>query len=128
MSTFTPMTAQCRAKYLLHVDGNAYSASLKYKLACGSLVIALRSWYHEWFYPGLEEGKHYVVVDSWAQFNATLRRFRGDAGDAQARRIAAQGMKFARQQLVPSARNCYWYHALRHYLRLHPHSHRTERT
>ena len=40
----------------------AYSAGLKYKLACGSLVIAVRSGCDEFFYSGLVSGQHYVSV------------------------------------------------------------------
>lgn len=53
-----PLDQQCGARYLLHLDGNAYSASLKYKLACRSLVIVVRSpeRYAEFYYAGLVEG------------------------------------------------------------------------
>ena len=63
-SAYTSPVEQCRAKYLLHLRGNGYSAGLKYKLACGSLVVRMRSEpYDEFFYHALTEGVHYVAVD-----------------------------------------------------------------
>ena len=39
---YVRLEEQCSRRYLLHLRGNGYSAGLKYKLACGSLLILLR--------------------------------------------------------------------------------------
>ena len=136
-NNYIALPEQCRNRYLLHLDGNAYSASLKYKLACGSLVLVVRSPYEEFFYRGLVAGVHYVAVDApdlWnanatkraasldefvARLGATLRRYRSAAGARRARAIAAQGQRFVLEQLTPGALSCYWYLALVHYARLY---------
>jgi protein glucosyltransferase len=38
----------------VHTGGNAYSAGLKYKLACGSVVIMFESHFKEFFYLALK--------------------------------------------------------------------------
>ena len=57
-----PQVEQCRHRYLLHLDGNAYSAGLKYKLACGALVFKAASNHSEFYERGLVTGVHYVEV------------------------------------------------------------------
>ena len=131
---FVALEEQCHSKYLLHLSGNGYSAGLKYKLACGSLVLFVRDPSEEFFYPGLIEGEHFValpypnlwIADAAQQqleldrilvsaLNMTLTRFQGAAGEREAERIALAGQRFALEQLRSSALECYWYAVLRHY-------------
>ena len=42
--------------------GAAYSAGLRYKLACGSVVFMFESKYQEFYYPALEPGVHYISL------------------------------------------------------------------
>jgi len=44
---------QCKHKFLLHLDGISDGASLKYKLACGSVVIVVRSPNEEFYHHAL---------------------------------------------------------------------------
>ena len=44
----------CTYRYLLHTAGFAYSAGLKYKLACGSVILLFESKYQEFYYPALK--------------------------------------------------------------------------
>ena len=61
-ANFLNLSSQCASRYLLHLDGNAYSAGLKYKLACGSLVLKVHSGFDEFYYPGLVPNEHFVPV------------------------------------------------------------------
>ena len=56
--------------------------------------------------------------DMLPRLKSLLRRLDSPAGDAHARQIAAQGQRFAREQLSEKGLACYWYVVLRHYLRL----------
>jgi len=44
----------CTYRYLIHTAGLTYSAGLKYKMACGSVVLLFESVYSEFFYPALK--------------------------------------------------------------------------
>ena len=131
------LTEQCRSRYLLHLEGNAYSASLKYKLACGSLVLLIDSSCEEFYYPALQAHKTHVPIQLskiWSKnedliardFRATLlpdlraklAYYESAEGGAAAARIAAAGQRFAAEQLGQGAISCYWYAVLRHSLLL----------
>ena len=143
-TAFTSLSAQCASKYLLHLRGNGYSAGLKYKLACGSLVVRMRPEpYDEFYYAALREGEHFLAVDlpsapyiskadrelgvtavervTVAQLRSLFERLlqRGEEGQALAERIASAGRAFAREQLSASALHCYWRLVLEHYARLY---------
>lgn len=134
---YAPQMEQCRHRYLLHLDGNAYSAGLKYKLACGALVFKAASNHSEFFERGLRKGIHFVEVpfemaaggsvdadDATAsvfvrRLASLLRWYAATAeGRAEAAAIAARGQRFARTQLTPLGLACYWYVVLRHYIEL----------
>lgn len=126
---FLNLSAQCQSKYLLHLDGNGYSAGLKYKLACGSLVIKADSALDEFYYPGLRAGVHYLRLKPehrgklrWAfearmlpRLNQLFNDTESAEGSARASRIAAAGQRFAAEQLTEPGISCYWYVVLRHY-------------
>ena len=48
-----PFQEMCGSKYQLHIAGHSCAASLKYKLACGSLVFVARNPYVEFWYSAL---------------------------------------------------------------------------
>lgn len=101
------LTDQCKYAFLLHLDGNAYSASLKYKLACASLVFVKRSPYYEFFYPGLIDGVHVVFIADVADLKQKLRYY-SNSGFLQAQTIGKNAREFARTQLSQTALACYW--------------------
>ncbi|GAX76443.1 hypothetical protein CEUSTIGMA_g3888.t1 [Chlamydomonas eustigma] len=51
---FVWLDRQCTYRYLLHTAGFSYSAGLKYKLACGSVLLLFESKYQEFYYPALK--------------------------------------------------------------------------
>ena len=133
---YVPVDRQCDARFLLHLDGNAYSASLKYKLACGSVVVVVGSPFHEWWYAGLREGVHYVRVDGpnvwrddaaiaaeWSDktlpaLSAVVANLSATAdGRRRARRIGANGQRLA-LSLDADAIACYWTAVLGKYIAL----------
>ena len=54
------------AKVMLHVDGNSFSSSLKWKLQAGCCIVLLESSLRSamWFFPMLRSGKHLVAVQN----------------------------------------------------------------
>ena len=127
-ANFLNLSSQCASRYLLHLDGNAYSAGLKYKLACGSLVLKVHSGFDEFYYPGLVPNEHFVPVKAVPNKHVErrmvpellrlLEEAESPAGAARARRIAAAGQRFVREQLSEQGISCYWYVLLRHYVLL----------
>lgn len=61
---YVPLAEQCSAKYQVHVAGKSYSAMLKYKLACGSLVLLVEDprGNEEFWQAALEDGVHVLRV------------------------------------------------------------------
>lgn len=49
-------------RYLVYVESNAWATNLKQKLACGSVVLAIRPRYFEFFSRALRAGVHYIEV------------------------------------------------------------------
>ena len=58
------LDSQCEHKVQVHTSGFSYSAALKYKLACGSLVLKFDSFYQEFYEPALIDGVHVVKVEA----------------------------------------------------------------
>ena len=53
----------CKHRYLPYLESHAYSSKYKQLLACGSVMIAPRIEYPDFFLRGLVPGVHYVEVD-----------------------------------------------------------------
>lgn len=88
-----PMTDACRYRYLLSIPGFGYSNRLRSLLACGSVVIHVRSPWNEFFLPLLRPDVHFVVVNRVEGVLPALLELRKD--EARARRIAHAGGHFA---------------------------------
>ena len=49
-------------RYNMYIESDSYASNLKQKLVCGSVLVALRMEYWEWYARGLEAGKHFVEL------------------------------------------------------------------
>lgn len=115
------------SRYLIHTAGNSYSAGLKYKLACGSLVLKFRSPYSEFFEPGLLPGVHYVdLVDEKEKLETeAFPAIKAAVQEAEAGRwdeppaMALKGKSFAMHQLTQASLSCYWLKALERYAEIY---------
>jgi protein glucosyltransferase len=125
---FVFLHEQCVHKAAIHTAGFSYSAGLKYKLACGQLVVHFESKYQEFYEPALEDGVHVVRVpaeeegvdeEEFFEYSAPKIKkavkaaLSGKVTDVP--EIAAAGQKFVLTQLTPEALSCYWYGALLRY-------------
>ncbi|KAL4853837.1 Golgi apparatus protein 1 [Chlorella vulgaris] len=127
---FVWLDGQCDHKYLIHTAGFSYSAGLKYKLACGSIVFKFHSQYTEFYEPALQDDVHVVQllatpkgVDVEHFKASTAPRIRAvvsrTINATEQPPIARQGQAFVREQLTTEALHCYWLGALQRYAELY---------
>lgn len=125
---FVPLDEQCKYKVQIHTAGFSYSAGLKYKLACGSLVIKFTSEFTEFFEPAIRDSVH--VVEAAATHDGVNRdAFLSEAAPRikqavqnnmeEPHQIARAGQEFVMKNLTSEALSCYWYAALLRYGRLY---------
>ncbi|PLB51292.1 DUF821 domain protein [Aspergillus steynii IBT 23096] len=108
---FMTMEDHCRYRYIAHVEGRSYSASLKYRQACMSVVIAHKLQFIQ--------HHHYLLVSSGPDQNfVEVERDFTDLSDkmqhllddpALSERIANNSVAtFRDRYLTPAAETCYW--------------------
>ena len=113
------LAEQCRHRYKVFVRGRSWSVSDKYILACDSPVLLVDTPFRDFFSRGLVAGEHYWPIDPARKCPAI--RFAvdwGNAHPAQARRMAAAGSAFAREDLAMDYVYDYMLHLLTQYARL----------
>ncbi|PLB33876.1 glycosyl transferase family 90-domain-containing protein [Aspergillus candidus] len=110
-ANFLPMEEHCRYMFIAHVEGRAYSASLKYRQACRSVIVAHKLQYIE--------HHHYLLVPSGPHQNyVEVERDFSDLPKAmdhllqnpeKAQEIADNNVKtFRERYLTQAAEACYW--------------------
>ena len=121
---------QCASRYLLHLDGFSYSASLKYKLACGAVVLRVSggNLLHrgaQQFEPPVEwfEAVH-PLANATVPLLANLSGWvdellRVNADEARREALSTAAANYARRHLSPDAVTCYMATVLRAYMRLY---------
>lgn len=123
MDTFLWLDHWCSYRYLIHTAGFSYSAGLKYKLACGSLVFKFKSRYSEFWEPGLKPGVHFVELEeeesafhsrSVPLMRSTIQQAEREYHDRQPP-MAVEGRNFAMHQLTKDSLSCYWYKNIERY-------------
>lgn len=69
----SPICDQLKFKYLLDIDGmvNAWSG-LYWKMLSNSVVLKHKTHWHQWYYPMLEEWKHFVPVETMPALSDTI--------------------------------------------------------
>ncbi|OQE42317.1 hypothetical protein PENCOP_c004G03981 [Penicillium coprophilum] len=110
-ANFLSMVDHCQYMFIGHVEGRAYSASLKYRQACRSVVVAHKLQYIQ--------HHHYLLVSSGPEQNyVEVERDFSDLPERmdellenldKAERIANNSIKtFRERYLTPAAEACYW--------------------
>jgi hypothetical protein len=108
-------------KYLLDIDGNAFSGRFYAFLKSKSLVYKLavfREWHEEWLKPWV----HFIPLslrgDEWVE---AVRYFAGEAaGKTEAERMALQGREWAGKVLRNEDLEVWFFRLLLEYVSLHP--------
>ncbi|KAI9758252.1 MAG: hypothetical protein M4579_003111 [Chaenotheca gracillima] len=108
---FVSSVDQCKYMFIAHAEGRSYSAGLKYKQTCHSVIVAHKL---QWF-----QNFHYLMVSKGPQQNfVEVERDFSDLPDVmedllrnpeKARKIADNNVKtFRERYLTPAAQSCYW--------------------
>ena len=96
---FVSMIEQSHYKYIIHIDGNVNAYRLLTTMATGSLIIRVKSEYTSWVDHMINPNEHYVLVR--ADLSNLLDKIAWcRANDSKCRKIAQQGMEFARMALT----------------------------
>ncbi|KAI9367586.1 glycosyl transferase family 90-domain-containing protein [Aspergillus egyptiacus] len=110
-ANFLTMEDHCRYMFIGHVEGRAYSASLKYRQACRSIVVAhklqfIQHHHHLLVSSGPEQ--NYVEVErDFSDLPGSMDELLSDIKKAE--RIAENNVKtFRERYLTPAAEACYW--------------------
>ncbi|KAL1958399.1 hypothetical protein VTO42DRAFT_4500 [Malbranchea cinnamomea] len=118
---FLPMDEHCDYMFIAHVEGRAFSSSLKYRQACRSVIVS-----HELQYI---QHHHYLLQSSGPQQNfVQVSRDFSDlepaiedllANPEKARRIADKSVEVFRERyLTQAAEACYWRYLFSEYARV----------
>ncbi|KAH2715752.1 hypothetical protein KXV24_006562 [Aspergillus fumigatus] len=110
-ANFLSMEEHCDYKFIAHVEGRSYSASLKYRQACQSVVVIHKLQYIQ--------HHHYLLVSSGPQQNfVQVERDFSDLpqkmqelldNPAKAQRIARNSVNVFRERYLTAAADaCYW--------------------
>eukprot|EP00241_Pyramimonas_parkeae_P015821 CAMPEP_0114288160 /NCGR_PEP_ID=MMETSP0059-20121206/6663_1 /TAXON_ID=36894 /ORGANISM="Pyramimonas parkeae, Strain CCMP726" /LENGTH=429 /DNA_ID=CAMNT_0001409289 /DNA_START=91 /DNA_END=1380 /DNA_ORIENTATION=+ len=112
--TFMNWKKMLTYKYNLAVMGNTYASSFKHATRAGALVLRQEEVMYEWFEPWFEQWKHYVPV-KFDLSNLETQIQWAKANDFQARKIAEEARKRARNLFSPQKMACYVFVAFRTY-------------
>ncbi|KAM3083885.1 hypothetical protein ACMFMG_002007 [Clarireedia jacksonii] len=63
------MDAHCQYKFLAHMEGNSFSARLKYLQNCRSIIVAHKLEWMEFFHPLKKDGPEQNYVEVVRNFN-----------------------------------------------------------
>ncbi|RHZ52986.1 uncharacterized protein CDV56_102424 [Aspergillus thermomutatus] len=110
-ANFLTMEDHCRYMFIGHVEGRAYSASLKYRQACRSVVVAHKLQYiqhHHYLLVSSGPEQNYVEVER--DFSDLPKRMDELLKNLEkAERIADNNVKtFRERYLTQAAEACYW--------------------
>ncbi|EFJ09346.1 hypothetical protein SELMODRAFT_44697, partial [Selaginella moellendorffii] len=111
---------QCNQRYNIYAEGAAWSASLKYKMACGSTLLYLDSEYDEFFTKGLLPNIHFLPISSKEDMCQSLKNAVewGNSHAQQAQNIGRTGQDFIREQVNIDQVYNYMFHLLLEYSKL----------
>ncbi|KAL4861213.1 hypothetical protein BDV12DRAFT_71443 [Aspergillus spectabilis] len=101
----------CRYIYIAHVEGRSYSASLKYRQACRSVIVAHQLQYiqhHHYLLVSSGPEQNYVEVSrDFSDLEEKILSLLADPEEAQ--RIADNSVRtFRERYLTAAAEGCYW--------------------
>ncbi|KAJ5191895.1 uncharacterized protein N7498_010880 [Penicillium cinerascens] len=105
------MEDHCHYMFIAHVEGRSYSASLKYRQACNSVIVAHKLQYiQHHHYLLVSEGPNQNYVEVERDFSDLADKIEPLVRDTDAaERIAKNSVKtFRERYLTPAAEACYW--------------------
>jgi hypothetical protein len=97
----------CKYKYQIYLPGYTYSSNLKYKLMCGSVVMAIFNEWREWWYQALDEKEVVVKIDNM-DIDNIVKVANGGLTTHQEKTLMDNSMKLVQTVLSPDSVACYW--------------------
>ncbi|KMT20629.1 hypothetical protein BVRB_1g006070 [Beta vulgaris subsp. vulgaris] len=113
------LSKQCVHRYKIYMEGNAWSVSEKYILACDSMTLLINPIYYEFFTRSLVPMKHYWPINP--QNLCKSIKFAVDWGNHntdKAQKIGKEGSKFIFEQIKMEYVYDYMFHVLYEYAKL----------
>lgn len=114
------LSAQCKHRYKVYVEGIGWSVSLKYILACDSPVLLVKPKYLEFFARGLIARKHFWPVpptsDMCPRIASAVKW--GNKHMLEAMEVGKQGKRFVEEEVSMVHVYDYMLHLLREYASL----------
>ncbi|PKY03806.1 endoplasmic reticulum-resident kdel protein [Aspergillus campestris IBT 28561] len=105
------MEDHCQYMFIAHVEGRSYSASLKYRQACNSVIVAHKLQYiQHHHYLLVPDGPHQNYIEVERDFNDLSAKMEPLLRDTKAaQRIADNSVRtFRERYLTKAAEACYW--------------------
>ncbi|KAL9245348.1 hypothetical protein vseg_019010 [Gypsophila vaccaria] len=113
------LAKQCMHKYKIYMEGNAWSVSRKYIMACNSMTLVVNPKYYDFFSRSLIPMKHYWPIDAQNVCNSI--KFAVDWGNNHSKEveeIGREGSKFIQEEVKMKHVYDYMYHLLNEYAKL----------
>lgn len=113
------LASQCTYRYKIYIEGNAWSVSEKYILACDSMTLLINPRYYDIITRGLRPLTHYWPIRNNAKCKSI--KFAVDWGNKhnkEAEKIGKAGSKFIQEKLTMSQVYDYMFHVLNEYAKL----------
>ncbi|KAJ4949826.1 hypothetical protein NE237_008300 [Protea cynaroides] len=113
------LAKQCIHRYKIYVEGNSWSVSEKYILACNSMALIVKPIYYDFFTRSLMPLKHYWPIKE--QDMCRSIKFAVDFGNSHqplAQEIGNMGSKFVQEELKMEYVYDYMFHLLNEYSKL----------
>ncbi|KAE8140891.1 glycosyl transferase family 90-domain-containing protein [Aspergillus pseudotamarii] len=110
-ANYLSMDKHCDYRFIAHVEGRSYSASLKYRQACRSVVVIHKLQYiqhHHYLLVSSGPQQNFVQVErDWTDLPHKIQELLDDP--IKARMIADNNVNVFRERyLTPAADACYW--------------------
>ncbi|KDD75991.1 hypothetical protein H632_c405p1 [Helicosporidium sp. ATCC 50920] len=128
---YKPIDSWCEHKFQLHTGGLSYSTSLKYRLACASVVFLVPFDFEEFFEKAVREAGVVVTLPPFLRGDNHMQRWLDEAApiikDTVMRYkdapdvpdVAVRGREWVLHNLQKDALDCYWYGTLKRYAELY---------
>ncbi|KAL8114195.1 hypothetical protein AgCh_021161 [Apium graveolens] len=113
------LTTQCTHRYKIYVEGNAWSVSEKYILACDSVTLIIEPRFYDFFTRSLVPTVHYWPVNENQECRSI--KFAVDWGNKhpeEAKKIGEQGSNFIQKQVQMKYVYDYMFHLFSEYSKL----------
>ncbi|KAM7276915.1 hypothetical protein ACFE04_018781 [Oxalis oulophora] len=110
---------QCTHRYKIYIEGNAWSVSEKYIMACGSTTLYVKPEFYDFFTRGLEPMKNFWPIRTTKKCRDIKFAVEwGNNHTTEAQAIGEEGARFTHEQLKMSYVYDYMLHLLEEYSKL----------